>query len=141
MCIIYYLFYLKTQSHRKKLKIEQAEYMLKTILFRCFILCYSFFYWFCCYRGIHSLDNFPLFVRVCVSILSLLTERDKSKNISLLTRAISKWTTLHKILRQAHFYHTNSFFLEDFLDSKNPKSPWMVYTTVSTNTYKLASLV
>ena len=44
-------------------------------------------------------------------ILSLPTESFKSKDLSLITRAINKWTTAHKSSRQACFHHINIFFL------------------------------
>ena len=80
-------------------------------------------------------------MRVGVSTLSLPMERYKSKDISVMTRAIKKWTTSHVSLRQARFHHIHIFFLEAFLASKNLKAPWMVSTTVSTNSYQLALLV
>ena len=99
---------------------------------RSFVWCYSLFYWFCRFRVIHSLNNFPLLVRVCVSILLLPTERYKSKDVSIMTRAIKKWTTSHKSSRQARFHNINIFFLEVFCLQKS-KGTWMVSTTVNLN--------
>ena len=104
---------------------------MKKSSLRYFIWCYSFFYCFCLFRVIHELNNFLLLVRVCVSILSLPTERYKSKDISITTIEIKKWTTSHESLRRARFHHINIFFLEVFLASKNPKVPWMVSTTIN----------
>ena len=106
--------------------------MLKKSSLRSFIWCYSFFFCFCRFWVIHSLNHFSLLVKVSVSILSLPTERYKSKDISIMTRATKKWTKSYGSLRRAHFHHINIFFLEVFLACKNPKAPWMVSTTVST---------
>ena len=84
----------------------------------------------CRFWIIHSLNIFLLLVRVCVSILSLPTERYKSKDISIMIRAIKKWTTSHESSQRARFHHMNTFSLTYFLACKNPKSPWMVSTTV-----------
>ena len=117
--------------------------MLKKNSLISFTWYYSFFYWFCRFRVIYSLNNFSLLLRICVSILSLPTERDKSQDISIMTRAINKWTTSHGSSRQVRLCYVSIIFLECFLSSKNPKAPWMVSTTVaaSTNSYQLASLV
>ena len=84
-------------------------------------LCYSFFYCFCHFLVIHSLNNFPSLVIVCVSILSLPIERYKSKDIPVLKRAIKTWTTSHKSLRQASFHHINIFFLDVFFGLQKPE--------------------
>ena len=86
--------------------------MLKKSSLRSFIWCYSFFYCFCHFWVIHSLNIFLLLVRVCVSILSLPRERYKSKYISIMTRAINKWTTSHESLQRGCFHHINIYFLE-----------------------------
>ena len=44
-------------------------------------------------------------VYICVSILSIPMERYKSKDISIITRAINKWITSHGSLRRARFHH------------------------------------
>ena len=96
---------------------------------RSFIWCYSFFYWFCHFRVTHSLNNYTLLVRVCVLILSLPMESYKSKDISIMTRALNKLTTSHESSRLARFHHINIFFLELVFGIQNPKAPWMVFTT------------
>ena len=83
-----------------------------------FILLLIFRFWL-----IHSLNNFPFFVRVSVSILSLPTERYKSKDISITTIAIKKWTTLHENSRRARFHHIIIFFLEFFWPPKIQRHP------------------
>ena len=104
--------------------------MLKKSSLRSFIWWYSFYYWFCRFLDIHSFNNFPLLVRVCVPVLSLPMERYKSKDISIMKRAIKKWPTSHESSRQAHFHHINIFFLEVLFGLQNPNAPWMVSTTV-----------
>ena len=94
--------------------------MLKEILSRSFIRCYSLFYCFCHFKVIHSLNNVPLLVSVLVSILSLPRDRYKSKDISTMTRAIKKWTTAHSS-QQAHFHHINIFFLKGFFGLQKSK--------------------
>ena len=69
-------------------------------------------------------------VYICVSILSLPMERYISKDISIMTRAINKWTTLHESFWWARFHHIHIFFLDLFLAFKRPKAPWTVSTTV-----------
>ena len=71
-------------------------------------------FFFCRFWVIHSLNNFPMLKRVCVSILSLPTERYKSKDVSIMTIAIKKWTTSRESSRRACFYHINMSFLEVF---------------------------
>ena len=61
-------------------------------------------------RKITWVDNTKVYI--CVSILSLPMERYKSKDISIMTRAINKWTTLHESFWWAHFHHIHIFFLE-----------------------------
>ena len=115
--------------------------MLKKSSLRSFMWCYSFFYCFYCYRVIHSLNNFPLLVILCVWILSLPTERYKSKYISIMTIEIKKWTTSHESLWRARLHTINIFFLELFWASKNPKSPWMVSITVNFRNLKFGEKV
>ena len=86
--------------------------MLKNSLLRYFIWCYSFFYCFCSFQVIYSLNNSQLLVRVCVSILSLPTDRYKTKHIPIMTRSIMKWTTSHLSSQRARFHHIHIFFLE-----------------------------
>ena len=95
--------------------------MLKKSSLRYFILCYSFFYCFFHFQVIHSLNNFPLLVRVCVLILSLPRDRYKSKDISTMRRAIKKWTTSYESSQQAHFHHINIFFLKVFFGLQKSK--------------------
>ena len=104
--------------------------MLKMSSLISFICCYSFFYYFCRFQVIHSLNNFPLLLRACVSTISLPTEIYTSNDISIMTRAIKKWTTPHEISQQARFHHIHIFFLDLFLAFKRPKAPWTVSTTV-----------
>ena len=84
----------------------------------------------CSFRVIHSWNKFPLLVRICVSILSLPTDRYQSKDISIMTKIIKKSTSSHESSLRAHFHHINIFFLEFVLASKNPKASWMVSTTL-----------
>ena len=95
--------------------------MLKKSSLRSFIWCYSLFYYFFRFRFIHSSNNFPLLVRVCLSILPLETERYKSKYKSIIKRENNKWTASHEILRRARFRHINIFFLEVIFGFKKSK--------------------
>ena len=95
--------------------------MLKKSSLRSFIWWYSLFYCFFRFQVIHSLNTLPLLVRVCVSILSLTTERYKSKYMSIIIRAINKLTTSHESLQQARFHHINIIFLEGFFKIQKSK--------------------
>ena len=112
--------------------------MLKKRSMRSFIWSYSLFYCFYRFQVIHSLNDFPLLVIVCVSILSLPMERYKSKDISIITRTINKWTTSHESSLRARFHNVNIFFMEFILSSKNSTGPWMMSITVSNITGGLA---
>ena len=54
-------------------------------------------------------------------VLSLTTERYTSKDISIITRTIKKWTTSHKSSWRARFCHINIFFLEVIFGLKKSK--------------------
>ena len=69
----------------------------------------------------HSLNNFLLLVRVCVSILSLPTDMYKLKDNWMTTREIKKWTTSHESARRSRFHHINIFFLEGLFGAQKPK--------------------
>ena len=113
--------------------------MLKKSSLISFIWCYSLFYCFCRFWVIHSLNHFPLLVRVWVSILSLATERYKSKDISIMTRAINKWTTSHESSRRACFHHINIFFLEVIFGLQKSKGTFdRVYHCFKQNYYHIA---
>ena len=104
--------------------------MLKKSSLRYFIFCYSLFYGFCRFWVIPSLNNFPLLVRVCVSIILIPIERYKSKDVSITTKEIDKWTTSHESSRRARFHHMNIFFLEVIFGLQK-KAPSIVSTTVN----------
>ena len=98
----------KTQAPRKKLK-KKLNVCWKRARWDLSFGDIHYFIDFVVVWVIHSLNNFPLLVRVSVSMPSITMERYKPEDIPMMKRAIKKWTTSHESSRQACFHHIHFF--------------------------------